>query len=124
MIIKIIFHSLTILLLTSCIGDALVTVNYSVKNKTERPLIVKSKTSWIYKSDDRDTSMVISPNSEKIIYSGRYVCGFSDCRHNIKNDRVLDSAKYCFTDKPDLWFKLTVDKWTIRKHSAKVTIKN
>lgn len=121
--IKLIIYFSLALFLTSCIGDALVTVKYSIKNKTDKPITVKSKTNWADRNTGRDTSVFIPPHSEKTIYAIRLVCGFSDCRYHIKNDHFLDSVEYYFTEKPEQYFKLVSDRWKIKKHSAKAIIK-
>ena len=120
--IKLIICFLAISLLTGCIGDALVTVKYSVKNKTDRPLTVKSKTDWSFGNMNRDTFILIPPHSENPVYAIRFVCSFSDCRYNIKNNSFLDSVNYYFADKPDHYFKLPANYWKIKKHSASTII--
>lgn len=111
------------LLFMSCIGDARIVVTYSIKNKTDRQITLKSKTGASFGELHKDTSILIPPHGNKTVYKSVFICAFSDCRQHIKNDTFIDSMEYFFSDDATKILKITRDNWNIKKHSACATIK-
>ncbi len=120
--IKLLLSIFSILILTSCIGDARIKVSYKIKNETNKSLIVKSK-SFVDVFSMNDTTLFILPNKEKIVFSNIFICAFSDCKEHIKYDAILDSLKYCFEGNMNQQFIIKKSDWKIKKHSVSIFIK-
>jgi hypothetical protein len=120
------FIGYTVIMLTfmGCIGDARIFVKYSIKNKTDRQITLKSKTSASFNGPGKDTSILIPSHGEKQVYKAVFICAFSDCRQHIKNDSFRDSMEYFFSNDTTKIFKIARSDWHIKKHSARATIKN
>ncbi|MEO0404498.1 MAG: hypothetical protein AAF193_06470 [Bacteroidota bacterium] len=81
-------------LLSSCIGDALVKVNYEVKNNSNDTLVVHGKSFDLKNSYlDQDSTYILPPQSNQVIQVSEKVCWFGDCREHLRADTLLDTLK-------------------------------
>lgn len=115
----------TFILFSGCIGDAYMTVGYTVKNKTDKTVEIKFKKSPTnqFEYTEKDTIILIPSQSDKIIYQQRFACLNADCRLAMQSDRALDSLEYCFTDKRTEFINVSKGRWIIKKRRAVLTIK-
>lgn len=117
---------LTIVIIqSSCIGDAYVTTNYKIKNKTSKTIYVKGNlTTPNPDRKNQSKTYIIRPNTNNIVKIKKEICGFGNCKILISNpDNFQDIIIFkdsLLTDTVNIQLK----DWKIKRKKAVLSLKN
>ena len=112
------------LILSSCIGDSMVMVNYQVKNKSQDTLYVKGHSLPTRPFEAQDDSIyVIPPKMKQTVQTTNKVCWFGDCRVHLKKDTLLDTLKIYKKTLNSVPVYIDKSDWKLRRTKAILKLK-